>query len=185
MKMIDDHIDALIRTDEKGNRICFPYGALTRGRTIPSEHAESELRQFLRKRMTVEAVVVFLFVAVIVLFCHKYAAKIFLVFAILTLLLLAYYRRRINRILKGSHASDVRQTVDELVVRGMPACVLWFGVIVFGLHLLLRLDLVFREPAWGSIGLFLSSGAVWLVFLILLIKKKKSKGADSPATRSV
>jgi hypothetical protein len=49
MKMIDDYVDTLIRTDEKGNRVFLPYDVFTRGKIIPSKQVESELKQYLRK----------------------------------------------------------------------------------------------------------------------------------------
>ncbi len=188
MKMIDDHVDALIRTDEKGNRIFFPYGGFTRGKTIPSERVESELKQYLRK-WTVAGLIL-LAVAVVFGFIMgslypDYGPKSLLVFAVPVLLSLAHYQRRIGRILKGSQTSDVRFKYDEVAVKRTPTWVLWFCVIVFGSLLPLYVGMVFCEPAWENIVRIPSTGALWLVFLILLIKKRRSKGADSPTTASV
>ena len=182
---IFDHIDAYMRTDEEGNRIFFPHGVFARGKTIPSEQAESELRQFLRKQEVVGLIVGVPFALVMAYLYCKYGATSLLVFAIPLFLYLAYYHRRINRILKGSQTSDVRLTYDELAITTYSTWFLWLLVIFFGSVLVLLVGLVYCEPVWQGIVLILSSGAIWLAFLILLIKKRKSKRADSLATVSV
>jgi len=188
MKMIDDYIDAFIRTDEKGNTIFLQYGALTRGKTIPSEQAGKELREFLRKWAV--GGLILLVVAVPFGFMtgslhHDYGVKSWLVLAIPVLLLLAHYQVRIDRILKGAQTSGVRVTADELGITIYPTWAMWFFVICFGSLLPLYVRMVFCDPVWENIVKITSAGAFWLAFLILLIKKRRNGGADSPTTASV
>ena len=148
MGLFDGLTNASFKSDAEGNTIFFPFGKLGKGRAIADRNTEEKVRRFITRYLWAN-----LFFVIVV----GRAVGVFWILLALPIII-AWYRREIERHLKDAPTSDTKMSVEESMqnmATGTP-------------RLLLRLMLFASIfSLLGSLALFIETGQTGFMLAVL------------------
>ncbi len=173
MGLFDGVTNASFKSDVEGNTIFFPYGKLGKGRAIADKNTEEKVRRFITRYLWAN----FFFVIVV-----GRAVGFFWILLALPIII-AWYRREIERHLKDVPTSDTKMSVEESMqnmATGTPRLLLRFILFASIVSLLVSVALLTETGQPGfMLAVFFFSLCSALPIYMLRSKNKDEHGHSS------
>ena len=144
MGLFDGLTNSSFKSDAEGNTIFFPYGKLGKGRAIADRNTEEKVRRFITRYLWVNLFFVIVVGRLVGFFWILLALPI----------IIAWYRREIERHLKDAPTSDTKMSVEESMQNmaiGTPRLLLRFMLFASVVSLLVSLGLLIETVLFFSL----------------------------------
>ena len=170
MGYFDGLASAIIKKDKDNNPVYYPWGVLGKGYVLPDAARETTIKNM---------VILFYQLFLGLFFVHLFVLKNILIFAILTLILIAWFLFKSRQLTKDCPKSDEKLTLKEGYTNSAKAhnkTVLWILLVVAVIATLGGIALLFSSKLFlmGLIMTLLFGASSVAIYYMIQVKNKQT-----------